>query len=328
LVHRDDDFIYFEALDASHTSKYLGLTLTLITIVITTPMMYNIVYFVTNCHFRTLVNRLIGFEFTITIIWNFTVNFTSVIRYLSGPFPIILCQLEYLNKNVMTMTLILLINIILIIRYIFIFKSKNPTAVQDDFWILFLGIWTVGFALICQTTTLIFPGKMPMTFYLCVGKMPKSLIGVKVKKNASFNFISLLAIICYTFIHIRFTIHKHKGNKKTVHAHPQQPPSHTGLQYIILNRFNQENLFSLAITNVAIIVLILSVIAPTIINETDPAIMDVYPHYLWVYLHQHFTFNIGILLVVFLHHRKKPALANPFRDWIKDVIVLVRKPFN
>ncbi len=125
MVHRDDDFIYFEALDASHTSKYLGLTLTLITIVITTPMMFNIVYFVTNCHFRTLVNRLIGFEFTITIIWNFTVNFTSVIRYLSGPFPIILCQLEYLNKNVMTMTLILLINIILIIRYIFIFKSKN-----------------------------------------------------------------------------------------------------------------------------------------------------------------------------------------------------------
>jgi hypothetical protein len=84
----------------------------------------------------------------------------------------------------------------------------------------------------------------------------------------------------------------------------------------------------LAIKNVAIIVLILSVIAPTIINETDPAIMDVYPNYLWVYLHQHFTFNIGILLVVFLHHRKKPALANPFRDWIKDVIVLVRKPFN
>jgi len=331
MGYRDDNFIYLEALDAYHTSKYLGLALTVTTIIVTTPMMLNIIHFEMNCHIRTLVNRLIGFEFTITTVWNFTVNLTSLIRYLSGPFPVLLCQLEYLNKNVMTLILILLINFILIIRYIFIFKSKNPTAVQDEFWILFLGIWIVGFALICQTTTLIFPGKEPMTFYLCVGKIPKSLIDMKVKNNASFNFVSLIALICYIFVHIKLIIHRYKGNQQAGRAHPQQLPTqptcHSGLQNIFLNRMKQENLFSLSSNAVAITVLVLSGIAPNVINRTDPNIMDIYPNYLWVYIHQHFTFNIGILLVSFLHYRRKPALYNPFKDFMKDIFEWFRKIF-
>ena len=68
----------------------------------------------------------------------------------------------------------------------------------------------LGFATICQVTTLVYPGKDPMMFYFCMGKMPKSLIGVKTKSNLSFNVSTLLTLVCHlvTFIHIKYWKHR------------------------------------------------------------------------------------------------------------------------
>ena len=35
-------------------------------------------------------------------------------------------------------------NFTIIIRYVFAFYSKNPTAIQDDFWTFFLHLWAIG----------------------------------------------------------------------------------------------------------------------------------------------------------------------------------------
>ena len=113
------------------------MALTVFTILVATPFMFAIVKFESNCHNRTLVNRIMGFMFALMIIWNFTVNLPSLIRYVSGPFPVLFCQLEYLNKNAMTLILAIFADFALIIRYIFVIKSKNPTAVQDEFWMFF-----------------------------------------------------------------------------------------------------------------------------------------------------------------------------------------------
>ena len=69
----------------------------------------------------------------------------------------------------------------------------------------FIGFF-LGFVILCQATTLTFPGKEPMMFYFCQGKMPKSLIGVKPKSNASFNFTILIAMIVHllSYIHIKY----------------------------------------------------------------------------------------------------------------------------
>ena len=63
----------------------------------------------------------------------------------------------------------------------------------------------LGYVLICQMTTLIYPGKEPMMFYFCVGKMSESLIGVKPKNNQSFNITILITMVTHliSFIHIK-----------------------------------------------------------------------------------------------------------------------------
>ncbi len=37
-----------------------------------------------------------------------------------------------------------LTNYIMIVRYISVFHLKNPGAIKDDFWCLFLNLWTVA----------------------------------------------------------------------------------------------------------------------------------------------------------------------------------------
>jgi len=294
---------------------------TVFTVIVTTPMMWAIVRFETRCHHRTLVNRLVGFQFITSIGYNVIINMLALTRYMSGPFPVPVCQLEYLIKNVMILVLILLVDYTIIICYILVFKSRNPTAIQDEFWILFLSMWAIAFGLICQLTTLIYPGKDPMTLYLCVGKMPKSLVDAKVKSNASFNVLVLATIICNTYIHIKLAIHKYKGNQQAIQAQSQQlassPSCHTGIQGIILNRMNQENLFSLASNAIAFTVFMISGIAPNVMNRTDPTVMDIYPNYLWVYVHQHITVNVGLLTVNLVYFHKKPSLMNPLREFIE-----------
>jgi hypothetical protein len=42
------------------------------------------------------------------------------------------------------MLLMVFFNMGVIVRYLFTFHSKNPTAIQDDFWLVFLNLWASG----------------------------------------------------------------------------------------------------------------------------------------------------------------------------------------
>jgi hypothetical protein len=65
----------------------------------------------------------------------------TLARYALGPFPLFLCQVDYLLKNILTLEMVIGFSFVLVVRYIFVFHSKNPTAVQDDFWNLFINMW-------------------------------------------------------------------------------------------------------------------------------------------------------------------------------------------
>ena len=64
--------------------------------------------------------------------------------YLYGPLPELVCHLDSSLRNVVIMRLLIVLDSIIIVRYIFTFHAKNPTAVQDEFWTLFINIWATG----------------------------------------------------------------------------------------------------------------------------------------------------------------------------------------
>jgi hypothetical protein len=52
-----------------------------------------------------------------------------------------------------------LLNYIVFCKYIFIFWMKNPGSVHDDFWSLFISIWTLGFSIIFSLIKIFQPRK-------------------------------------------------------------------------------------------------------------------------------------------------------------------------
>jgi hypothetical protein len=72
-----------------------------------------------------------------------------------------------------------------------------------------------GFGIICQVATVIFPGKEPMMFYVCLGRIPKKYIGIKSKSNLSFNCLALFSIVSNVFIICRYKCRIPRKNKTT-----------------------------------------------------------------------------------------------------------------
>ena len=293
---------------------------TLVTI-LTTPMMCSIVIFEANCHNRTLMNRIISLELTIGIFYNILTQTFSLIRYSFGPMPVQMCRLEYISKNSVILSLLALSDFVIIIRYIFVFKAKNPTAIQDEFWLCFLSMWATGMSVLSQLTLLIFPGKEPMMFHLCVGNMSKSLINVPVKKNMPLTIFGLFTVICHTIIHIK--LHKHKRN-----SNDQIGVGYThSIQNMLLQKSKQENMFNLIVNAVAFMVLTVASFLPNVINGIVPTIIDTYPNYLLVYFNQHVVFSFAWSLICLIYFNKKPFFFSSLKRDLKSLINFVKNFF-
>ena len=93
-----------------------------------------------------------------------------------------------------------------------------------------------GLCTICQSILIGFPGKNPMMFYFCVGKMPKSLIEETVKRNWSFDFILLCTIVSHFFCGIKFWMFDQKDKREV----KKQDYS---VKSFIFNQLNKESLY-------------------------------------------------------------------------------------
>ena len=287
--------------------------LSTLTSIITLPVMLSIMEFEATCTNRSLINQLVSSDFVAMVCYILMVHTPLLVRHLIGPFPVFLCQLEFLIKNVITLKFMFSLNFRSITRYILVFKAKNPTAVQDDFWVRFLCIWSVGCSIICQASLLLLPGREPMTFYLCAGKMPRKFLAEKVKNNAMFNMLALVTLVTHIIIHTKLTIHKRAEKPKIAPTISSLVNATTRME-----KFNQQSLFSLASNVIAIIIFGMSAMGPMAINRTDPTLMNIYPNYLWVYMHQHITTSLGFGVISIFFLNKKPMVQKLFVRNMKD----------
>jgi len=112
------------------------------------------------------------------------------------------CFLIYIVVHGTCMHLLLIGNAIILVKYIFIFHLKNPTAIQDDFWNIFIIIWAFIFAYTAQFIFFMIPKRESNMIYKCLGKIPKQQMYVKHIGNIpliltvllSANFLNIMTI--------------------------------------------------------------------------------------------------------------------------------------
>jgi hypothetical protein len=72
------------------------------------------------------------------ILWLLLVNLAAATFVLSGPMGRLYCSAELIAMNVIAMQCLLLFNGIAVAKHIFVFRLKNPLAVQEDFFAVFI----------------------------------------------------------------------------------------------------------------------------------------------------------------------------------------------
>ena len=196
----------FTAIEHARVSKYFALLFSSLGIFFTTPVLYGIIWYERNNHHRTLINQNLASGMCFAMSWNFLVQIPTLFRYVFGPFNQPLCVLDMTIRNALLMQGLMYIDATMIIRYIFIFLMKNPTALQDDFWNIFINMWAFAWSLLSQFTLYFLPGKHPIHYCICVGQLPLEFDPL-VKRNMPILVLGAASVIFYIFVCIRYHNH-------------------------------------------------------------------------------------------------------------------------
>ena len=315
----------FEKMYQNSNQKLYAVLFSGIGICFTTPLLFGIIYFERNNHHRTLINQLISSIIWYGILWNGIVQVPIMLRYMLGPFPTWICFIDVVIRNAFIMQGLLFVDAIIIVRYIFLFHVKNPTALQDDFYRLFLNCWTFGVSMASQLIYVLMPGKNPQNYYMCLGYYPTKYNGEIVKINSSINYLLLFSFVAHVFSGIQIRLYRHKdSNKDQVQTINFAPV--LGSTKMMMNF--TTNIISL-------LLLILSSAGPAMLNKMEPIILDTYPNVIWVYISHHYWPPCVLALTALIYYTKNPTLRSflwfellarmDHSSHFKDIVKFLRK---
>ena len=278
---------------ASNPFKTAAFIVTLISVVLVNSLFFFVILFERDHHNRTLINKLISDIMWLGIVWDIIVQPITFYRYLVGPTQNhFLCSLDSILRNGLSMHGLLLFDSIIVTRFMFVHCIKNPTALHDDFWNLFINAWITAFWLIAQAIYISMPGKNPINVYMCIGTYPSEYKGQLVKVNHSLSFVVNFTIILHVV-----AIMVNLKSKDTV---------------------DQKSLFSKTTNTIGIISLILfSSALPAIINLKEPDELDQYPNYLMLYFTHFFVAECQKIIIGLAYICKNSSLRNHLLGDIK-----------
>ena len=175
----------------------LGIAISICNLFALTPFLYTIVWYERfgSEHPRTLLNQLVASTCWNGIIHNILFVPLSIFIDFFGKMSYRFCQFNFLLKNSTMSHLLLMLAVIIFVKYISIYKLKNPTELLNDFWCFYLNILFIFLAVVFQTAVTVLPGVNPIYFHICTGKNPMKLKTGQGKIN-----LPLLGIVVFGFV--------------------------------------------------------------------------------------------------------------------------------
>jgi len=171
-------------------------------------------------HKRTLVNKMFT-SLCWTAIAGFLISSTDIVRYTVGPFPWQVCYIQIYIKNILKTQCLLFYDSMALTRYIFIFWLKNPIAVDDGFWSLFVSCWIILSSMIINFVHGFLPGPQPLPYYTCGDLDPTSDLQLPKKKEGYILFASVVLLV---FINLRIFFRKNKKVCATIRCFNKVTP--------------------------------------------------------------------------------------------------------
>ena len=275
--------------------KFVLMGVLCITCIVTTPFYFLIMRFEKNCHYRTLVNQMISSAMYTTLTHNtISMPLTMYVYFASPLNSPTFCKIYLIIHNIGAYHCLMLLDAMLIVKFIFVHFLKNPTAVQDDFWNLFLNMWVFGFQIITQTVIHTLPGKNPIRISTCIGKVPQQYINVPFKNNWPLFIVLILSILSHIGFFLFEQYLKHFGSNKLKDIETSQ------IQIAASKNVNMHSFFAMT---VAMLVLVGGTFTSFKMTAMHPTEIDIFPNYLFIYFQDLFisTFSVLSFLLTYLY---------------------------
>jgi len=211
LFKQDSDFFagVFE-LDGVRIVLILFSTITSFLLI---PFITGIIVFECTNSDHRIFSRFITSMGVSYIIYSILVVMPDIFRYTFGPLNENFCFWHYILKSTLSLQHILIYDAISIIRYIFIFRMKNPTLFQDAFWIFFIITAIFIFSLTSQFVFTFTPGRQPLVYYMCSGIDPRANLASPKGFNPIMVFFQLGSVILHFFTNFKIEIFRQKDPK-------------------------------------------------------------------------------------------------------------------
>lgn len=139
-------------------------------------------------------------------------NIIAVSRFFWGPFSPEICTWFFVARKSINTIIFLLVDAITFLRYLFIFWLKNPAAFHDEFWTIFITLWSFSFSYILHLVRVFVPGNHLLELAVCSGEDPESFIHLP---PVFAGYIEILSIILHLLVYARIVIYKFFGNQRS-----------------------------------------------------------------------------------------------------------------
>ena len=177
LSMEEDDF--FAAMYSNSNMKFITVATFIIGALIGLLSTLGIIWYERNGNHRcrTVINQLFSTLAWIVLWYIVLVYIPDGTRFLVGPLSSLNCEVIYLLKNFFFGCLLLTLDCIILLRYTFIFKWTNFAVVNHDLIARFLNFNIVILSLWLATVKKWSIGRMPLVYFMCVGKNPNESDG-------------------------------------------------------------------------------------------------------------------------------------------------------
>ena len=230
---------------------------------------------------------------------------------------IVLCQVANFIPTMIPLFGLLMHDAIIVVKYVFIFHLKNPTALQDDFWSLFINAWIWGFCFITQVGFSLAPGRDTLGYYICIGKINLKMMEEPRKINYALNIAGNLSVMLHAAFWVLKKTYKYYNGKKY--------KLYKDYEFKLANIASKANMFHFISHIVTIFFLIIGLIYfPRIYMHMHPQKIDSFPNYILVYFQDMIMGNLCILSVLIIRFRNSASLRREVRQELWELIPLLQ----
>jgi hypothetical protein len=285
-----------------YASKVVAIVVSFLGGLIGNPVMYFIIQYERDKHYRTLINQILSLILYNTMIFGGMVQFVKLYHYSVGSLHWFFCYVDVFFSPICMMVTCLFLNAMCLIRYLFVFHLKNPNAMQNDFWKLFLAMWVNAVAILTTIAYYILPGSFPNFYYICLRKIPKNHNYTDAKGNATLLWLLIFTIILHLFTALRYQVYKYNEKKFMVQMTEQQK------MYCL--HVNQSSIVNFATNSAGVVYMIMLSYVPNKLNVTNPIEFNTYPEYLWLYVNDMYIFATNYIFIALTLMYRNPQLQS------------------